>query len=474
MALGFNLRQNRPGRLLAASAALGLAMWSPVFYEEWRGDPGNLSVIWHLKSVTEEKSWGRESLAAGVAALAETAWAPFGYTGGSRLADGDVPRALLFAALLLALAAAAALLAWRARLAAGGAPASCLLALPAGAFWTLASSSGEFHPYLTRFLVPVGPLLWILLGGALLATWPEPQVASRYSAAAIAALLAATGALAFLACREIQRTSPLENSRARPGRDGMGSGGRHHPRRPRTGRHPLSLYRFRSRLLALHRGDRHPGGKRGGHALVHEDWEFMFGAEHLAGAHDGLLLLDYIEAPAEPAPAPAVLVTEAPSPPPCCRCRRPSPTAAAAAWPPATPTSRFSWIPASIRPSRRPASRPPAGPGSTLRGSAFACCPAAPTRFAFEAAPHEATLPQTAEVTVNGRRLGEIAIGAGWRRYALEIPGDLVRPVNEVVLRYGTLVVPSAVSESRDNRCLALSFRSLCFEELRFDESPPH
>jgi hypothetical protein len=447
-----------PRAALAAGAAVALLASFPVALEEWRGEPGNLSLILHLKGATQKKAIGLgPAFAAGGAALAESLWAPLGYGGLHRLeAEKEGPAGRL--AILLAIPAlAAAALAWR-----RGSPllfpaAACLLALLAASFWTIGSMSGELHPYLTRFMVPMLPLALVLLGCALVAGRP------RTAPWAAAALLSAAAALSFLGCREVWRAPPLgtfleggwgtaswgdavPKILAGLNRQGMSS--------PYLGLLDSGHWSYAAAIAAQVE-------KRDGHVLLYEDWEFMFGRAHSRGAHDGLLLLGS----AGDQGGSAAVVEASPI------------TASLIPLPPAFGTSGRSCIGAGdedaelfLRSGFYATERPPNEPPSLwsrfgVSRLSVRLHPGRQHDLSFEASPHEATLPQRVSVALNGRRLAEIEIANGWRTYSVNIPADLVAPVNEIELRYAKSVVPIEISASRDHRSLALRFRSFCFGE---------
>ena len=65
---------------------------------------------------------------------------------------------------------------------------------------------------------------------------------------------------------------------------------------------------------------------------------------------------------------------------------------------------------------------------------------------------------QVVAVDFNGTRIGRVLLDRGWNDYELEIPGRLIRPVqNEMEFRYGYAHPPSR----RDTRRLAVAFQLL-------------
>ncbi len=467
-ALALAIRHGRgrplPRCALAASAAIALSMLWPVALEEWRGEPGNISLILHLKGATEDKALGREALAPGAAAAAEAFWSPFGYRGGRRLEGAAVAGGVRTALALLAAAALAAGLAWRWR--SPLLPALLVwLALSASALWALASLSGPFHSYFTRFLVPLGPLTAILFGTALLAAG-RPQT-QRAAAVAKGAALAATAAVSFLLCRDVVRTPPLAGFLE----EGWGAGAYG----PATARilEALAEENIGSPYIGLYDEGHwqyaaaiaNQVEKRGGHVLVYEDWEYMFGAEHSRGAHDGLLLIDAIASAGEAPPPPARTLAEAPLfatliPLPAAFARS-GRSCIGAGDEDAELFLRSGFYPPEIHPGE------PAIIWSRYDVSRLSVrlLPRRAYRLSFEAAPYEFALPQKAALALGGRDLAELEITPGWRRYSVELPAELVGEANEIELRYAKTAVPRDVSASQDHRTLALSFRAFCLDE---------
>lgn len=449
-----------PRRPLAAAAAIFLLAWSPVALEEWRCEPGNLSLILHLKDATEKRSIGLgPAFAAGGAAIAEALWAPLGYGGLRRLeAEKELPASRL-AALLAIPAAVAAAVAWRRRspllLPAG----ACLLALLGASFWTLGSLSGELHAYLTRFMVPILPLAFILLGCALASPMPRPATWIPI------ALLGAASIFCFLGCREVLRTPPfgrfleagwgtaawgetVPTILAGLERQGIGS--------PYLGLLDSGQWSYAAAIVAQVE-------KRGGHVLVYEDWEFMFGREHGRGAHDGLLLLGSaghdVEAPGlgMAIEAPPLTATVIPLPEAFEKGGR---ACIGAGDEDAELFLRTGFYSAEL-----PANEPPSRWSRYGRSRlSVRLQPGRRHQLSIETTPHVAALPQVVAVAVNGHPVAEVPIEAGWRRYAVEIPAELVAAVNEIEFRYSKTVVPKEVSASRDQRSLALRYRAICFE----------
>lgn len=478
VALAFALWRFRAAALprgpLLAAAAIFLLMAYPVALEEWRGDPGNLSRILQLKDATAERSLGREALPAGIAAISEAFWAPLGY-GGVRRLEGEAARAGIgLSAFLLLLAGTAAAAAWRRRSPLVLPALLCWLALIASALWTLASLSRPLHPYLTRFLVPSGPLAFLLLGCAL--ALPFPKRPPRWLAGAAVVLLAATAAVSFLACREIGRT-PRLGAYVEKGW-GTGSWGQALPKilaalerqgiaSPSIGLLDAGYWHYAAAIAGQVE-------KRGGHALVYEDWEFMFGPEHARGAHDGLLLLDSVEGEngnAGAPPPPALVVRESPLvatliPLPE-RLARGGRSCIGAGDEDADLFLRSGFYPPE-REAGQPDTRWSRYEVSRL---SVRLVPRAAYRLVVEVSPYEAALPQEVGVSVGGERLAVLAVEPGWRRYAVEIPAARVASVNEVEFRYAKTAVPREVSASRDHRSLALRYRAICFEQA--EVTPP-
>ncbi len=443
-----------------AGAAVLLLLWAPVLDAERQNEPGNLALLLRVRSDTAVKSWGRFGLVAGAAALGEAAWAPFGYKGGHRLEGSAADRAAALAAAGLVAGLAALTVAGKRRSPLAAPVTACGAAFLAGSAFTLASASGEFHVYLTRFLVPIGPLLAALAGCALASVAvPFRRLAAR---ATVAAALGATALVATASGREIARALPLDEFLERTW--GPGAFGKATPlilaglerqgiKAPYIGLLDSGYWPYAA-AIALQ------VEKRGGHALVHEDWLFMFGKRHLEGAHDGLLLLQSLEnPPASPSSATVeeapVRATFLPLPAPFGGGRTCLGAGDAdfdlfqytgfydAEFSPGEPASRWSRFDQSRLSVR------------LLPGRAY--------RLDIEALPYAATLPQKVEVRLNGHPVADLALEPDWRVYSLDLPAGLVRPVNEISLSYARSVSPIQISGSHDSRWLAVRFRAFCF-----------
>ena len=442
--------------------------WLPVAVEEWRGDPGNLSLLLHLRSAPGRQTLGAAAFEPGLAALSEAFWSPFGY-GGSRRVEGEIEtrQAQGLSLGLLGLAGVVIAVAWRrgSRLAL---PALFILGSElAGCFFSLASLSGELHIYLTRFLVPIGPLIGLLFACLLTSLKAEPAKAWLRSGMALTALLLVQ------ASWRIVETPPLGLHLERSwGQEDSGPAAE-------TVRLELDRLGIQAPYLGILDGGLWPYAaalvtqleKRGRHVVIYEDWEFMFGRDHSRGPHDGLVLLGR-EGGDEPLlPSATVL-----SAPPLTATLIPMPEPFSAGGRSCLGVGdadsdlflRSGFFDAEYGDQEAP-SRWSRFDRSVL---SVPLHPGRAYRFRFEASPHHATLPQEVGITLNGDPLSRLELHEGWRTYELVLPQAEVAAVNELVLSYRNTVLPSAIGLSNDYRVLALRYRSFCFEEM-ISASPP-
>ena len=455
-------------RLLRRSLLLAAFLFAlcqfPVMLEQLRGDPGNLSVILHLKNATAGESLGSAAWESGAAAISESLWAPFGYQGGRRL-EGEAAlwsSRFSWAALpLLFLFFAIAW--WR-----GATPAlpafACLAAWLGSSGWALASLTGELHAYLTRFLVPTLPLAATMIATVASGSSPSPKVAARPGW-----WLATSAVLSLLACRQVLSSPSLAThldqnwGQAAYGRattrilDALDQSEIHFPY---LGILDPELWPYAAALV-------NQIEKRGGHAVVYEDWEFMFGPASLAGPHDGLLLIgsSEVEASNEALSAKAVEIAE----PPVRATLLPLPAAFSQAGRHciAAGDEEFDlFFRTGFYPPEFETGSPPffwsSGDHSV---ASVRLLPGRAYRISFEATPYEYTQPQAMRLAVDGQDLASFELDSGWRRYEALLPAARVQPVNEVILYYRNTAVPQQIGRSNDHRALGARIRSLCFEE---------
>lgn len=465
LALAFWRRRQAaiPMRSFLFAVPVMAVFWLPVAAEEWKGEPGNLSLLLYLRSDPGRHTLGTAALEPGLAALSEALWSPFGY-GGARRVEGqnEVQLAQGLSLGLLGLAATGIAVAWRrgsqlalsAFLILGGELAGC--------FFSLASLSGELHIYLTRFFVPIGPLIGLILACLFSSLQAKPAKTWLRVATGFAALLLVQ------ASWRIVETPPLGLFLERSwGQEDSGPAAE-------TVRLELDRLGIQAPYLGILDGGLWPYAaalvtqleKRGRQVVIYEDWEFMFGRDHSRGPHDGLVLLGR-ERGDEPLPPSATVV----SAPPLTATLIPMPEAFSAGGRSCLGVGdadsdlflRSGFFDAEYSDQEAP-SRWSRFDRSVL---SVRLHPGQAYRFQFEASAHHATLPQEVQVIWNESELGRLAITeAGWRTYELEIPSAAVASLNEVSLTYSRTVLPSAVGLSNDHRVLALRYRSFCFEEL--------
>lgn len=458
-----------PLRAFLIAAPVMVLLWLPVAIEEWRGDPGNLSLLLYLRSDPGRHALGTAAIEPGLAALSEAFWTPFGYGGARRvesLPDKRLAQGLSLG--LLGLAAVTIAVAWR-RGSALALPTLFLLGgILAGCFFSLASLSGELHIYLTRFLVPIGPLLWMMLACVSISLKAEPTKPWLRGAAGLTALLLVQASWRIVA------TPPLGLVLDRTwGQQDSGTAAE-------TVRVELDRLGIRAPYLGILDSGKWPYAaalvtqleKRGHHVVVYEDWEFMFGRDFSRGPHDGLVLIDAFTGersdPNPPPPATVIrkeplTVTLIPMPGPFASGGR---SCIGVGDADSDLFLRTGFYDVEVGDSEEPSrwSR------FDRSGLSVRLHPGRAYRFTFEASPHHATLPQEVGITWNGHPLGRLELQEGWQTYELMLPPAEVAELNELVLDYRRTVVPRDLGSGNDSRVLALRYRSFCFEEIPPDE----
>jgi hypothetical protein len=462
---------------LAAAGAVFALVWLPVVVEELLGEPGNLTaILGRIAAGDGDKQSFQTTLAAGSEAAAEAFFAPLGFGGFQRLDAVHAGQSRRLAGLLLAAGTVLAWVAWRRRSPRVPATALCLAVLLISSFYALHSLTGVLHTHLTRWMVMLGPLIWIFLACAWAAAPETPRAEGRY--AWRARLGDAGGALAFAATLLLSLATLLDIGRMPPLgpwiEKNWGTGAHGHAVEKVV--HALDEQGIHAPYLGiLDDGYWHYAtaivdrlAKRGRHAVLYADWEYMFGAPSLHGVHDGLLLLSSTEESHDPADVPrgAAVVEEYP----IYATLIPLPAAFGrgarqcilAGDDDAEHFLRWGFYDVE-RGGDEPASR-----WSRFGSSALSVRlhPERAYRLTFEACPFEGAMPQAIVVTVNGQALPEVAMAPGWQRYAVPLPPAAVLALNDVILRYRQFVIPAQTKLSDDPRALAVHYRSLCFEEL--------